>query len=171
IHALGRASASVREREVLLVVGRGRGYEGAARRHGVRLRATGAVPQILPLLHGADALLHPTFYDPCSLVTLEALAAGIPVLTSRRNGASELLSGAEGELIDDPSAPGEIALALDRLRDPQALAEKARAARATALAYPEAEALARLAAQVERTAQELASEGSPGPVPATAASR
>ena len=40
---------------------------------------------------GADFLVHPTFYDPCSLVALEALACGLPVLTTRYNGASELL--------------------------------------------------------------------------------
>ena len=39
----------------------------------------------------ADFLVHPTFYDPCSLVVLEALACGLPVITTRANGASELL--------------------------------------------------------------------------------
>ena len=35
----------------------------------------------------ADFLVHPTFYDPCSLVALEALACGLPVVTTRYNGA------------------------------------------------------------------------------------
>ena len=51
----------------------------------------------------ADYLVHPTFYDPCSLVALEALACGLPVITTRFNGASEFLSPpADGIVIDDP---------------------------------------------------------------------
>ncbi len=49
------------------------------------------------------ALVHPTFYDPCSLVVPEALVCGCPVITTRRNGASELMeSGREGFVLDDP---------------------------------------------------------------------
>jgi UDP-glucose:(heptosyl)LPS alpha-1,3-glucosyltransferase len=40
----------------------------------------------------ADYLVHPTFYDPCSLVVLEALACGLPVITTQYNGVSELLT-------------------------------------------------------------------------------
>ena len=39
----------------------------------------------------AKALLHPTYYDPCSLACLEALAMGVPVVTTRQNGVAELL--------------------------------------------------------------------------------
>ncbi len=38
----------------------------------------------------ADCLFLPTRYDPFANVTLEALASGLPVLTSTNNGASEL---------------------------------------------------------------------------------
>ncbi|HLW63698.1 MAG TPA: glycosyltransferase family 4 protein, partial [Gemmataceae bacterium] len=51
----------------------------------------------------SDFLVHPTFYDPCSLVVLEALACGLPVITSRYNGAAELLNPKlAGLVIDDP---------------------------------------------------------------------
>jgi UDP-glucose:(heptosyl)LPS alpha-1,3-glucosyltransferase len=43
------------------------------------------------LFFGADFLVHPTFYDPCSLVVLEARACGLPVITTAFNGAAELL--------------------------------------------------------------------------------
>jgi len=33
-----------------------------------------------------DCLVHPSFYDACSLVVLEALASGIPVITTKANG-------------------------------------------------------------------------------------
>jgi len=41
--------------------------------------------------YASDFLVHPTFYDPCSLVVLEALTCGLPVITTRFNGASEFL--------------------------------------------------------------------------------
>ncbi len=52
----------------------------------------------------ADFLVHPTFYDPCSLVVLEALACGLPVITSRCNGASELHGNTAGWSGDRRSA-------------------------------------------------------------------
>jgi UDP-glucose:(heptosyl)LPS alpha-1,3-glucosyltransferase len=51
----------------------------------------------------ADLLVHPTFYDACSLTVLEALASGLPVITSLSNGASGLVRhGEEGWLLEDP---------------------------------------------------------------------
>jgi UDP-glucose:(heptosyl)LPS alpha-1,3-glucosyltransferase len=51
----------------------------------------------------------PTLYDPCANACLEAMSCGIPVVTTTRNGASELLPEAW------------MALGLDE--DEQALAE------------------------------------------------
>ena len=52
----------------------------------------------------ADVLVHPTFYDPCANVCLEAMAAGVPVLTTDWNGASELIhSGQEGFIYHNPA--------------------------------------------------------------------
>jgi UDP-glucose:(heptosyl)LPS alpha-1,3-glucosyltransferase len=60
----------------------------------------------------SDFLVHPTFYDACSLTVLEALASGLPVITTHCNGASGIMTqGQEGFVIDDP-------------RDNQVLAEK-----------------------------------------------
>ncbi len=45
----------------------------------------------------------PTFYDPSSRFILEAIAAGKPVITTRYNGASELLTDyRHGRIIDEP---------------------------------------------------------------------
>ena len=44
-------------------------------------------------LREADLLLHPTLYDSFSLVCLEAVAAGVPVLTTPAAGAAGLLPG------------------------------------------------------------------------------
>ncbi len=51
----------------------------------------------------SDLLVHPTFYDACSLAVLEALASGVPVITTRYNGASGIITqGQEGFVISDP---------------------------------------------------------------------
>ncbi len=39
----------------------------------------------------ADAMVHPTYYDACANVVLEALASGLPVISSDRNGSAELM--------------------------------------------------------------------------------
>ena len=43
-----------------------------------------------------DCLVHPSFYDACSLVVLEALASGIPVITTKANGASMYITKKNG---------------------------------------------------------------------------
>jgi UDP-glucose:(heptosyl)LPS alpha-1,3-glucosyltransferase len=58
-------------------------------------------------------LLHPTFYDPCSLVVLEAIGSGIPVLTTGYNGAAELIKkGSAGWVVEDPRDKQALAMAL-----------------------------------------------------------
>ena len=48
--------------------------------------------------------MQPTYYDPCSLVVLEALACGLPVITTAQNGASELLTdGVDGYVLTAPT--------------------------------------------------------------------
>jgi UDP-glucose:(heptosyl)LPS alpha-1,3-glucosyltransferase len=81
----------------------------------------------------SDFLVHPTFYDPCSLVVLEALSCGLPVITTRYNGASELISPPkEGFTIDDPHDHRSLGEAIVRLLDPATRSACATAARQTA---------------------------------------
>jgi UDP-glucose:(heptosyl)LPS alpha-1,3-glucosyltransferase len=80
----------------------------------------------------ADFLVHPTFYDPCSLVALEALACGLPVITSKYNGASELLTPPnDGIVIDNPHNAQELAAAMTRFTDRNYRVEASSAARHT----------------------------------------
>ena len=80
----------------------------------------------------ADYLVHPTFYDPCSLVALEALACGLPVITTQFNGASELLSPpTDGLVIDNPHNATALAEAMTKMCDRGYLREASSAARAT----------------------------------------
>jgi UDP-glucose:(heptosyl)LPS alpha-1,3-glucosyltransferase len=62
------------------------------------------VVQDMPALYGAaDIFLLPTIYDPFSNACLEALAAGLPVVTTRANGFSEIIAtGVHGTVLDDP---------------------------------------------------------------------
>lgn len=69
-------------------------------------------------MDGADALVHPTYYDPCSRVVLEALSCGLPCLTTKFNGAAEVMSdGREGFVIDSPDDIGLWARRIRELAD------------------------------------------------------
>ncbi len=48
----------------------------------------------------ADSLVIPSFYDPFANVTIEALAMGLFVVSSARNGGSEILSPSTGTIIE-----------------------------------------------------------------------
>ena len=64
----------------------------------------GPVENTVPFYAAADVYVHPTYYDACSLVILEAMACGLPAITTMWNGAGELISnGCEGFLIPDPN--------------------------------------------------------------------
>lgn len=79
----------------------------------------------------SDALIHPTFADHCALVVLEALASGVPVITTRQNGAAELMeSGRQGFIMEDARDIEALAAALVRLQDRQKLAAMREAAAA-----------------------------------------
>jgi UDP-glucose:(heptosyl)LPS alpha-1,3-glucosyltransferase len=59
---------------------------------------------------GADLLVLPTQYEPFGLVIIEALAAGVPVVTTRVAGAAEAVRpGETGLLQEDPYDVAELA--------------------------------------------------------------
>jgi UDP-glucose:(heptosyl)LPS alpha-1,3-glucosyltransferase len=66
----------------------------------------------------ADFLVHPTWYDPCSRVVLEAIACQLPSITSNYNGAAEIVRQADcGLVVNDLSQPSELARAIETLAD------------------------------------------------------
>jgi UDP-glucose:(heptosyl)LPS alpha-1,3-glucosyltransferase len=106
IRAAGLLCAEGAEIRVLIAGGRKvEEWRRLAIRCGVGDRVTllPPVPDPMELYAAADVYAQPTWYDPCSLVTLEAWACGLPVITTRFNGAAELLPEAGAELLlDDP---------------------------------------------------------------------
>lgn len=121
--ALMQGAAALRRRGApvkLAVVGSrktGR-YARMCRRLGIEARFVGSVEDPRPFYAAADAYVHPTFYDPCSLVVLEAWACGLPVITSRFNGCAELMrNGLEDYIVDDPSEARDLVSRLERLMD------------------------------------------------------
>lgn len=118
----------------LLVVGspRTQPFERLARRLGVadRVRFVGFCAETRNCYFASDFVVHPTFYDPCSLVVLEALACGLPAITSRYNGASELLDPPhDGYVIRNPHHPVQLAWCMTQFLDPGRRAAGAQAAR------------------------------------------
>ena len=138
LEQLVRAAAAVpsERRFQLAVVGHPKvgKYERLARRLGVggRIRFLGHRADPKDAYFAADFLVHPTFYDPCSLVALEALACGLPVVTTRYNGASELLTADTGVVVSDPHDARELAAAIEAMLDPGYRRSAAHAARAAA---------------------------------------
>lgn len=95
----------------------------------------GAVDDVAPYYAAADVYVQPTYYDPCSLVVLEALASGLPIITTRLNGAGELVTpGREGVILAEPDDADALSTALIPLVTSSARREEmGRAARTLAL--------------------------------------
>lgn len=80
------------------------------------LTFTGPTERVSEFHHAADLLVHPTYYDPCSRVVLEAMVAGLPCVTTRWDGASEMIEdGSNGYVLDDPGDIQAIADRVERL--------------------------------------------------------
>ena len=63
----------------------------------------GHVEKIESVFCASDMFVLPTFYDPFSNVCLEAMASGLPVMTTRLNGAAEIIEDrVSGILVDSP---------------------------------------------------------------------
>ena len=118
----------------LLVVGSDRQTENFARRAhalnvGARVVFTGPQPKVEEILHAADAFAMPSLFEPFGNVVMEAMASGLPALTSAFSGVAEVIpQSMRGFRVDNPDDVGEVALRLGALFDaPKSLADEARA--------------------------------------------
>ena len=72
--------------------------------------------KIEELYAAADVFVLPTLYDAFANVCLEAMACGLPVLTSENNGAAELVENGNQGYVLQTSNPAELAGRLDFLK-------------------------------------------------------
>jgi UDP-glucose:(heptosyl)LPS alpha-1,3-glucosyltransferase len=81
----------------LLIAGRGN-----ARRYDCdRAMLLGEIADMRPIYAAADIFILPTIYDPFSNASLEAMACGLPVITTRANGFSEIMEDRiHGSIVD-----------------------------------------------------------------------
>jgi UDP-glucose:(heptosyl)LPS alpha-1,3-glucosyltransferase len=124
----------------LLVLGRDRrdSYLGLARDVGIfsDVIFAGSTDEPEKYYGASDLLVHPTFYDACSLTVLEALASGLPVITTHSNGASGIITqGQEGLVISDPREDQTLAEKILFFLDREKLEKASIAARRLAESY------------------------------------
>lgn len=66
----------------------------------------GEVDDLAALYRAGDLFLLPTIYDPFSNACLEALASGLPVITTKANGFSEIITEAvHGSIVEEGKVP------------------------------------------------------------------
>lgn len=137
LRALARLPKSAR----LEVAGKGNAapYRRLAAQLGVadRLHFLGSANRMEEVYAHVDILVHPAIYEPFSNACLEAMACGLPVVSSRVNGASEIIrAGLNGNVVEDPADSAALAAAIEPFLDPAARARAGAAARQTAEALP-----------------------------------
>jgi UDP-glucose:(heptosyl)LPS alpha-1,3-glucosyltransferase len=134
------AVARSRHKPEFWVVGRNKrfhSYPSKAARAGLSagFRLLGPQADPVPYYAAADVMLMPSIYDAFPSTVLEALATGLPVVTSTRCGARDLAAKLDPALVRDALDVEGLAEALDRAfelaRDPSTTAR----ARAIALEY------------------------------------
>jgi UDP-glucose:(heptosyl)LPS alpha-1,3-glucosyltransferase len=147
-------------RLVLLVVGRDssrRALERRAQELGVdvALRFVGRRPDPEACFAAADLYCLPTWYDSFGFSVLEALASGLPVVTTDRAGASELVTdGVHGAVLPGEAGPVELAAALLRWLEPERRRAAAVPARARAEEHDVRRALERIESVLVDSARE-----------------
>jgi UDP-glucose:(heptosyl)LPS alpha-1,3-glucosyltransferase len=108
----------------LLVAGSGpnRQFQKLAKKLNIHNNVTflGPLGHIQNALALADIAILPTFYDPASRFILEALAAGLPVITTKFNGSADFFQDPRhGKIINDPSDISALAAAICHFANPQ----------------------------------------------------
>jgi UDP-glucose:(heptosyl)LPS alpha-1,3-glucosyltransferase len=101
-----QAMALCKNRKMRLLVA-GRGNAALYRAKHLRfwreepVRFLGEVADLVRVYAASDIFILPTIYDPFSNASLEALACGLPVITTRSNGFSEIIEhNIHGSIVD-----------------------------------------------------------------------
>jgi UDP-glucose:(heptosyl)LPS alpha-1,3-glucosyltransferase len=104
----GFAAAGAFPKSKLLVVGKGRAASAS------NVIFAGAMSDVENAYAAADLFAFLPIYEPSANVVVEALAAGLPVVTSAQNGAGELIrDGMNGTVVANPADASAVARAID----------------------------------------------------------
>ncbi len=123
--AANLAKTSSSAAPTILVVGQddpGRSRD-QAKRLGVidKMIFAGQTDRVADFYAASDFFVLPTRHDSCSLVVLEALAMGLPVISTVFNGACEIMrDGEHGFVLSNPADVGALTNAMGQLMEPAA---------------------------------------------------
>ncbi|MCB1735870.1 MAG: glycosyltransferase family 4 protein [Gammaproteobacteria bacterium] len=116
----------------LWIIGKDRNlphYRKLAADLGSRVRFLGPQTDVKPYYGAADALLLPTLYDPFPNVILEAMASGLPVITSLKCGAVDIIEQGINGFVHDALNFAQMGESLRALCDPATAARIGASAR------------------------------------------
>lgn len=124
----------------LLVAGKGNRdpYQALARRLGIgdRVVYAGVTREVETYYLASDIFVMPSLFDTFGMAVLEAMAAGLPVVITRKVGAKDLLTdGVEGFILGETPKPAELAQKIAFLLKPEHRIKMGETARATALRH------------------------------------
>ena len=110
-------------------------YRSFAEQNGLsgRVHFTGGVNDVRPYYAAADTFVLPTLYDPFPNAVLEAMACGLPVVTSTKCGAAEFIENGKQGFVCDALDRAGIAQAMQACLDGRP--EMGAAARTAVLPY------------------------------------
>lgn len=116
-----QAFASMNRREAhLIIIGADRKLHAmkalaASLDLAARAHFQGPVQDVRPYYAAADGFVLPTIYDPCPNAALEAMACGLPMVTTIACGAKEWVEEAVNGWVVDMSTAGALQAALENL--------------------------------------------------------
>lgn len=112
------ALAGLPDHTRLVVIGKGETapYQARAERLGIakRIAWLGVRPDVERWYGAADVVVLPTIYEPFGNAHLEALASGVPIVTTPRAGGAEIVRDDCGAVVPPGDAPA-LARAVERL--------------------------------------------------------
>ncbi|WP_153146605.1 glycosyltransferase family 4 protein [Dechloromonas sp. H13] len=137
---LDRALAALPASAWLLVVGKDKHekrYRALAERLGnlARVRFLGAQPDVRAFYGAADAFVFPTRYEPFGNVILEAMACGLPVVTTTDCGGADLIEQGVSGYVHDGEDRDALVGHLGALCDPARAGRLGEAAARVAVGY------------------------------------
>lgn len=125
IRAVGRLDSASRAKARVVVVGSGHAepYQEMAKEVGITLPPVfaGKRDDAIDFYLAADIYALPTLYDPFSNSTLEAMSAGLPVVTTNMNGVAEIITDGVSGFVAGSRSSESLSIALAPLVEDKTL--------------------------------------------------